>query len=230
MNDALHQLQTPPLSRRDHRPCGVAILPVPFEPALGRGNAAGRGIVISYETIRRWGKMFDPSTFAGCAGSCPALAEGDHLGDVTPAERDSRTAKLERPPFGPHLVRQELELGGARNGTAGLYPFDLLAAVFVIKPQQFACARVTAGFGRDETLNFPFNPMPGLLVEGRRSAALDLEARAALYCFGVREGSGSFPTWRKANDIISASSQGHAFMLRCRRIPDSSCRRPDLDV
>lgn len=33
--------QEPPLSTADHRPCDLAVLPVPLEPAAGRENAVG---------------------------------------------------------------------------------------------------------------------------------------------------------------------------------------------
>ena len=44
------------LPRRVHPPCGLAVFPVPVEPARGRGEA--RGISVSYETIRQWRPNF----------------------------------------------------------------------------------------------------------------------------------------------------------------------------
>jgi putative transposase len=35
------KLQEPPLSTADHRPCGLAVFSIPFEPKDGRGGAAG---------------------------------------------------------------------------------------------------------------------------------------------------------------------------------------------
>jgi CheY-like chemotaxis protein len=54
------QLQAPPVSTSDHRPCRLAVLPVPLSLRLVEEMLLERGIVVSYETIRRWGKKFGP--------------------------------------------------------------------------------------------------------------------------------------------------------------------------
>src|SRR5271169_5865429 len=57
----------PPLSssvpRRDHQPCRLAVPRVQPQPARCGLMLAERGIVVSYETVRRWCKKFG-TTFA----------------------------------------------------------------------------------------------------------------------------------------------------------------------
>src|SRR6185312_4101952 len=77
-----HQLQAPPLSAPDHRPCGVALLSLSAEPALGRGNALERGIVVSYETIRRWGLKFGPDYARRLRRKRPGSNDIWHLDEV----------------------------------------------------------------------------------------------------------------------------------------------------
>jgi len=60
-----HQLQEPRLSTADYRPCGLAVFPVPVEPAAGR-MLLERGIVGSYETIRRWAANSGQPTSCSC--------------------------------------------------------------------------------------------------------------------------------------------------------------------
>jgi putative transposase len=52
-------LQAPPIPL-GHRPRSLALLSVFLGPAPCRKIAPAAGIAVSYETIRRWGKKFDP--------------------------------------------------------------------------------------------------------------------------------------------------------------------------
>ncbi len=55
---------------RFRRPCGVALLPVPFEPAPGRGELPECWIVVSYKAIAGGGRSSAPSLRStNCAGS-----------------------------------------------------------------------------------------------------------------------------------------------------------------
>ena len=79
-------------------------------------------------------------------------------------------------------------------GREGFYPFDLMAAMFVAEPTQFACAEVHAELQHDSTLFFPFSRMLSLLIESvppgdHRGPA------GALYCHDLRD-SIRFP-WRE---------------------------------
>jgi putative transposase len=51
---AVRQLQAPPVSACDHRPCGVAVLRFPLSLRLVEEMLLERGIIVSYETVRRW--------------------------------------------------------------------------------------------------------------------------------------------------------------------------------
>lgn len=49
-------------------------------------------------------------------------------------------------------------------GREGFYPFDLLAAAYVMVPSHFGCARVQAWVGKDPTLFIPFWQPTALLI------------------------------------------------------------------
>jgi purine nucleosidase len=63
-------------------------------------------------------------------------------------------------------------------GTAGFYPFDLMAAVYVVSPSLFRCADVRAWVGADPMLFVPLFRPTALLVEPREQ---DVKRRA-VYC------------------------------------------------
>ena len=71
-------------------------------------------------------------------------------------------------------------------GRAGFYPFDLLAAVFTVEPQRFACAAAKAVLAEDETLIFPFDRSPALMVEARDASPADGIVPPVLYCHSAR--------------------------------------------
>lgn len=67
-------------------------------------------------------------------------------------------------------------------GRNGFYPFDLVAAMFVARPERFACASVRADLRQDQTVFFPFSSMPSLLIEPRESG--NYNSPETLYCHG----------------------------------------------
>jgi purine nucleosidase len=73
-------------------------------------------------------------------------------------------------------------------GRDGFYPFDLVAAIFAVEPQRFACVDVEVELGDDRTLYPPFRRWPALLVASRADPAPAAEAESTLYCHSVREG------------------------------------------
>ncbi len=88
-------------------------------------------------------------------------------------------------------------------GRQGFYPFDLLAAAYVVEPQQFQCATVQVWVGEDPTLFIPFWRLTAFLV-GLSDMHLekDQAASSALYCAKVATGLKSklidrFTAWRK---------------------------------
>lgn len=79
-------------------------------------------------------------------------------------------------------------------GRNGFYPFDLLAAAYVIEQQLFDCAEAEAWIGRDDRLwNLWFYDPLALLVGRPGDAPLTARARAhVLYCTNVRP---EFHSW-----------------------------------
>jgi purine nucleosidase len=69
-------------------------------------------------------------------------------------------------------------------GRDGFYPFDLLAAAYVIEPELFDCAEASTWIGRDDRLwNVWFHDPPALLVGRRDDTPADVQASApAFYC------------------------------------------------
>lgn len=63
---------------------------------------------------------------------------------------------------GPWLDSWEEDIG-----LPGFYPFDALAALYVLHPQQFSCAKVSAWIAEDDRLTLPWHialGSTGLLV------------------------------------------------------------------
>lgn len=67
-------------------------------------------------------------------------------------------------------------------GRAGFYPFDLLAAAYVIAPERFACARVEAAIGKDPLMPLPWRDKALLVAQRREELRGATPARLALYC------------------------------------------------
>ncbi len=92
---------------------------------------------------------------------------------------------------GPHAwvaerSREWLEFWNEDIGRNGFYPFDLLAAAYVIDPGRFRCARVTAGIGKDPLFLLPWRDHALLVTQ--RSAELNnaIVTRPAVYCPGLQ--------------------------------------------
>lgn len=68
-------------------------------------------------------------------------------------------------------------------GQLGFYPFDLLAAVYVLRPTFFDCARARVWIGRDPSLfhAWLFSPR-ALLVGAREPDAAEPDDAEAIYC------------------------------------------------
>ena len=88
---------------------------------------------------------------------------------------------------GPWLDYWETDIG-----LPGFYPFDALAALYVLHPQHFDCARATAWVAKDERL-----PIPWRVVLGSTGLLVGLESErpqirrasgSVTYCGGVGEG------------------------------------------
>lgn len=74
-------------------------------------------------------------------------------------------------------------------GRRGFYPFDLLAAAYVVEPGQFGCAEVQAWVGEDPALFIPFWRPTALLVgQGDARPQRPTPRSTALYCARVGTG------------------------------------------
>lgn len=71
-------------------------------------------------------------------------------------------------------------------GLDGFYPFDLVAALYLVAPERFACARVSAWVGRDRKRSI-FEWSDALLVAQHEPPDEDAVAKTAvIYCTDVR--------------------------------------------
>jgi purine nucleosidase len=85
-------------------------------------------------------------------------------------------------------ARPWLRYWQAGIGREGFYPFDLLAAAYVVAPRHFGCARVQAWVGKDSTLFIPFWRPTALLVAHSDGRVENAEAvGSASYCGKVSE-------------------------------------------
>jgi inosine-uridine nucleoside N-ribohydrolase len=71
-------------------------------------------------------------------------------------------------------------------GRAGFYPFDLLAALFVLAPQRFECAEVLAGVGRDRLFLLPWHERALLVTQQPEDLKAAAVKRPAVYCHKLR--------------------------------------------
>jgi hypothetical protein len=70
-------------------------------------------------------------------------------------------------------------------GRSGFYPFDAIAAAFVLQPDLLACARVSLRAGPDRTFGWPFSRSPALLADSaidRTAPESTLASGSAVYC------------------------------------------------
>jgi hypothetical protein len=103
---------------------------------------------------------------------------------VTPADLEVMSGRGGAAAWVAHHAREWLDYWREDIGTEGFYPFDLLAAGFVIQPEAFRCARVWTWLGKDDTLFVPFWKPTALMV-GPEGAARVEDAMAtgtAVYC------------------------------------------------
>lgn len=70
-------------------------------------------------------------------------------------------------------------------GRAGFYPFDLLAAVYLIAPARFRCARVEAAIAKDPLILVPWRDNALIVTQRRDELAGAARMRPALYCPAV---------------------------------------------
>lgn len=113
-------------------------------------------------------------------------------------------------------------------GREGFYPFDLIAAMYAIEPQNFACAQVQAWIGEDVTLFIPFWRPTALLVgQNDRPFEHAQAVGSALYCAKVLDGFKNvvvkqFDSWRKRAGKNQNRHGREAAILESRKISRSA--------
>jgi purine nucleosidase len=80
--------------------------------------------------------------------------------------------------------REWLDFWRQAIGLAGFYPFDLVAAIYLVSPQRFGCARVNAWVGRDPRRTI-FERSSALLVSQQKAYDSGDNSTSATYCFDV---------------------------------------------
>jgi len=71
-------------------------------------------------------------------------------------------------------------------GLPGFYPFDALAAAYVMEPELFDCARTTAWIGQDEELwNVLYNPAALLIGPSPQGEGAARAIARSIYCTGI---------------------------------------------
>ncbi|MGF1610428.1 MAG: nucleoside hydrolase [Kiloniellales bacterium] len=164
-----------------------------FHPAEGRASS---GILFGHGPVfRDFNFSKDPTS----AAIVLELVEGISLTpyaaarevmvtrrDLARMKRGSRAAAWLAERAGPWLDYWKGDIG-----LPGFYPFDALAALYVLQPQQFNCANAYASIARDDRL-----PLPWRLAFGSTGFLVGLEAdrpqitRASgsvTYCGGVED-------------------------------------------
>jgi purine nucleosidase len=93
----------------------------------------------------------------------------------------------------------------------GFYPFDAMAAAFVLRPDLLRCAPVSARVARDDTLFWPVRGQLALLVDQRR----DGQGKPAVYCPALADGMAA---WLDSQWAPGAGAASPASSRRRRRI------------
>src|ERR1700722_7494357 len=69
-------------SAGSHQLCGLALLPVSPEPGMVEEILAARGICVTYESVRQWGKKFGKAFSDQIRQRAPARGDKWHLDEV----------------------------------------------------------------------------------------------------------------------------------------------------
>jgi purine nucleosidase len=114
--------------------------------------------------------------------------------------------------FLPWIVpraRGWLEYWRSDIGRAGFYPFDLLAAAYVLEPSWLRCTPVRAWVGKDDTLFLPWAPAALLIEPGPGDAVLycgSARARADIKANLMRRLTATRPASRAAANVRRKAS------------------------
>jgi purine nucleosidase len=165
-----------------------------FHPTEGRSSS---GILLGHGPVfRDFNFAKDPISAAIVLGLVERISLTPYAAarDVMVTGRD-----LARMKGGPSAAGWLAERAGAwldhweRDiGLPGFYPFDALAALYVLQPQQFRCAKVLAWIAEDDRLPLPWRVALGAtgLLVGLESdrPQITRASGSVTYCGGVGDG------------------------------------------
>ena len=159
-----------------------------FHPAEG----GGRGILFGHGPVfRDFNLAMDSRAAAIVVGMelATTLIPYDAARSVliTEGDLDRLAISGEAPAWVAKRARGWLDYWRRDVGLPGFYPFDLIAAAYIVDSGLFRCAEVRAWVGKDPKSFIPFwNPM-ALLVGQERDPIHDAQAMGSLlYCPEVR--------------------------------------------
>ncbi|HEX6156686.1 MAG TPA: nucleoside hydrolase [Burkholderiales bacterium] len=92
--------------------------------------------------------------------------------EITPADLDRLTAQGGAAAWVAQRARAWLDYWREDIGRQGFYPFDLLAAAYVLEPSWLRCTPVRAWVGDDRTMVMPWRPQALLIEPGADSPTL----------------------------------------------------------
>jgi inosine-uridine nucleoside N-ribohydrolase len=152
-----------------------------FHPSEG----SGRGMLFGHGPVFR---DFNFVLDIGAASHVLALAVPASLVpydaargiELTAADLDRLQTAGGAAAWAAQRARPWLDYWRTDIGRAGFYPFDLIAAAYVLEPSSFRCTPVRARIGPDPTLFRPFARATALVVEA------DSSPSATLYCGRTR--------------------------------------------
>jgi inosine-uridine nucleoside N-ribohydrolase len=165
-----------------------------FHPAEGRSSS---GILFGHGPIFRDLNFSKDRTSASVVLGLAeriSLTPYEAAREVMVTRRD--LARMEGGPRAPawlaERARPWLDYWKGHIGLPGFYPFDALAALYVLHPQQFNCAKVFAWIAEDDRLPLPWRVAlgsTGLLVGPESDRPQITRASGSVtYCGGVGDG------------------------------------------
>ncbi len=158
-----------------------------FHPAEG----AGGGVLLGHGPVfRDFNFVMDPGAVEtvldmGLSTTLVPYEAGREV-EITGADIDRLRALGGAPAWVADRARGWLDYWRQDIGREGFYPFDLLAAGYVVATGPFRCAGVLAWVGEDRRMLVPFLRPTALLVAQDRAAPADARSSGdALYCAKV---------------------------------------------